>query len=275
MKGGSISDITFIMNLIEKVKESVLLGGEVLLKYFGKLTKKDIEEKSENDLVTIADTESEEVIKKFIWRHFPDHDILAEESGFFEKKEAYRWIIDPLDGTRNFTKGLPVFAVSVAVEFNGTLIAGAVYDPVRKELYWAERNKGSFLNGEKIHVSSTRMLPEALIGTGFPFKAKQYIDTYLKSFRAVFMAVSGVRRLGAASLDLCYTARGLFDGFWELFLSPWDIAAGTLIIEEAGGIVTDIWGAKNHMKTGHIVGANPHIHPHLQKILEESLAELK
>lgn len=262
------------MELIERVKECVLLGGKVVLNHFGNLLSSEIEEKAKNDLVTIADRESEEAIKEYIWKHFSDHDILAEESGAFEKKENYRWIIDPLDGTRNYTKKLPVFAVSVAVEFNGELLAGAVYDPIKKEIYWAEKGKGAFVNNERMCVSSTKILSEALIGTGFPFKAKDHIEIYLKSFKEVFIAVSGVRRLGAASLDLCYTARGIFDGFWELFLSPWDVAAGSLIIKESGGIVTDIWGEENYLTNGHIVGANPYIYPGLQKILENSLKEL-
>jgi myo-inositol-1(or 4)-monophosphatase len=263
------------MELIEMVKECVLIGGRIILQHFGNLLASEIEEKAKNDLVTIADRESEEAIKEYIWKHFPDHDILAEESGLFERKESYRWIIDPLDGTRNYTKGLPVFAVSVAVEFNGELIAGAVYDPIKKELFWAEKGKGAFVNNERIRVSSTTNISEALIGTGFPFKAKEYIDVYLQSFREVFIAVSGVRRLGAASLDLCYTARGIFDGFWELFLSPWDVAAGALIIKEAGGIVSDVWGKDEYLRNGHIVGANPYIYSQLQKILENSLKDLK
>ncbi len=263
------------MELIDKVKECVLLGGKITLQHFGNLLASEIEEKAINDLVTVADRESEEAIKEYIWKHFPDHDILAEESGTFDRKENYRWIIDPLDGTRNYTKKLPVFAVSVAVEFDGELVAGAVYDPIRKELYWAEKGKGAFLNNEKISVSTTKELSDALIGTGFPFKAKDYIDLYLKSFREIFIYVSGVRRLGAASLDLCYTAKGIFDGFWELFLSHWDVAAGALIIKEAGGIVTDIWGGDEYLINGHIVGANPYIYPKLQKILEESLKDLR
>jgi len=257
------------------VKKCALIGGRITLQHFGNLLTSEIEEKAKNDLVTVADRESEEAIKEYIWKHFPDHDILAEETGLFERKENYRWIIDPLDGTRNYTKGLPVFAVSVAVEFNGELLAGAVYDPVKKELFWAEKGKGAFMNNERIRVSSTKEISNALIGTGFPFKAKDYIDIYLKSFREVFIAVSGVRRLGAASLDLCYTAMGIFDGFWELFLSPWDVAAGALIIREAGGIVSDIWGRDEYLVNGHIVGGNPYIYPELQKILVNSLGDLK
>lgn len=263
------------MNFVDVAKEAVLKGGEILIKNYGKLNPEDIDEKAVNDFVTRVDMESEECIKELIWKHFPDHDILGEESGLHEKSENYRWIVDPLDGTRNYMKGFPVFAVSVAVEFNGKIIAGAVYDPLRKELYWAERGKGAYLNNTRIFVSKTTELKDALVGTGFPFRRKEFIDIYLKTFKAVFLKVSGVRRLGSAALDLCYTARGSLDGFWELFLSPWDVAAGTLIIEEAQGKVTDIWGTDLHIKTGHIVGGNPIIQPALQKIIESSIPEFR
>lgn len=269
------SVIRLKMKLLEVAKEAVFKSGDILVKNYGKLSPDDIDEKAINDFVTRVDMESEECIKDTIWKHFPDHDILAEETGLHEKSENYRWIVDPLDGTRNYMKGFPVFAVSIAVEFNRTIIVGAVYDPLRKELYWAEKGKGAYLNNRRIYVSKTNKLRNALIGTGFPFRAKEHLDMYLRSFKSVFINVSGIRRLGSAALDLCYTARGLLDGFWEFFLAPWDVAAGTLIIEEAGGIVSDIWGTNLHIKTGHIVGGNSLIQPPLQKIIENSVPEFK
>ncbi len=228
-------------------------ASEILLSYFGK--KQEISEKAENDFVTEADKESEKVILKTITSSFPEHEIVAEESGVKHGK-GWRWFVDPLDGTKNFIHGLPIFAVSIGLERDDELVLGVVKVPFLSQTFWAVKGQGAFLNGQRIHVSD-RPYEKAFVATGFPFRGKHLIDVYLKCFRQVFTSVSAVRRCGAAAVDLAYTACGIFDGFFEIGLHSWDVAAGAVLIREAGGVVTDFEAdERGFLETGNIIGAS-------------------
>ena len=200
-----------------------------------------------------------------IKKHFPDHLFLAEESLKECGKGTYRWIIDPLDGTTNYIHGYPVFSISIALEYDGEIVTGAIFDPLRNELFWTEKGAGAYLNCLPVEISKVN-IGESLVTTGFPFRSKEIIDTYMKLFKNVFLKVSDLRRSGSAALDLAYLACGRCDGFFELGLSPWDIAAGSLLIKEAGGIVTDFEGGNDYIWTGNIVAGNPEVH---KEILRE------
>ncbi|WP_457754983.1 inositol monophosphatase family protein [Thermovibrio ammonificans] len=258
---------------MEKVIDVALLAAEraseVLLDYFGRLRELKVEEKARNDFVTEADKKSEMIIIKTIQESFPQHAIVAEESGS-HGSGSWQWFIDPLDGTKNFIHGLPMFCVSIGVAYKGELIAAVVKAPLLEETFVAEKGAGAFCNGVKLKVSS-RPFEEALVATGFPFRGKEMLDSYLKCFKEVFLSVSGLRRCGSAALDLAYTAKGVFDGFWEMSLHPWDIAAGVLLVEEAGGVVTDFEGGRSFLSSGNIVGASPNTHGELLKIVQRHL----
>jgi myo-inositol-1(or 4)-monophosphatase len=254
---------------VEVALEAAEKAGEVLLDYFGRLKELEIEEKAKNDFVTEADKLSEMIIIKTIQDAFPHHTIVAEESGLHSGND-WRWFVDPLDGTKNFIHGLPMFCVSIGVEHKGELVAAVVKAPLLEETFVAEKGSGAFCNGQKLQVSS-RPFEEALIATGFPFRGKELLDDYLRCFKEVFLSVSGLRRCGSAALDLAYTAKGVFDGFWEMSLHPWDIAAGVLLIEEAGGVVTDFEGEKNYLKSGNVVGASPQTHIRLLEIVRKHI----
>jgi len=255
--------------LLPTIKKAVLEGGEILLANLDKLSQSDIDIKGKNDFVTRIDKESEELIVRILKGRTPDFDILTEESTPEEKKSEYRWIIDPLDGTTNYIHSFPFFAVSVALEEKGEIVLGMVYDPLRKELFYTEKGKGAFLNDKAIHVSKREVLDECFLATGFPFKAHSHLDGYLKTFREMFLRSSGLRRAGSAVLDLCYTACGRFDGFWEMRLSAWDVAAGSLLIKEAGGKVSDWKGGEDYLFSGTIVGSNGYIHNEMLSIIKE------
>lgn len=250
--------------------EAAKLAGKIIKEKIGTITDNDITQKSISDYVTEIDVYSEKTIIKHIKKHFPEHQVMAEESSNDYKKAEYLWIIDPLDGTTNFIHGFPVVAVSIALMYKGELTIGVVYDPIKNELFYAEKGGGAFLNGKKIKVSSLKEPALSLIATGFPFRNKQYIDRYLKIFRELLYSVSDLRRPGAAAIDLAYVACGRVDGFFEFALSPWDIAAGTLLIKESGGAVSDFEGGENYLKTGNIVAGNPVI----QSFLVEKIKKL-
>jgi myo-inositol-1(or 4)-monophosphatase len=243
------------------------LAGQVILDNLGKISKKDIDLKKASDFVTSVDKKSERIIIDTIKENFPDHIFLAEESLKECGKEKYRWIVDPLDGTTNYIHSYPVFSSSIALEYKGEIILGITLDPLKQELFYAEKGRGAFLNGKQVKVSDVN-LKESLITTGFPFRKKEMIDLYLKLFKNIFFKVSDLRRAGSAALDLAYLACGRCDGFFELGLSPWDIAAGSLLIKEAGGIVTDFGGGEKYLLTGNIVAGNPAVH-------KEILGEVK
>src|SRR5262249_17549573 len=211
-------------------------AGKLLRDNFGR--KIAVSHKSDIDLVTEIDIASEKLIKELISSHYPKHQILAEESGSQESSSENRWIVDPLDGTTNYAHGFPVFCVSVALECSGEIIAGAIYDPMREELFAAERGGGATLNGRSIEVSKVLDLKKAMLVTGFPYDVQKSEIDNLKNFANFIKSSQAIRRLGSAALDLCYVACGRFDGFWELKLGAWDMAAGALIVSEAGGLVT-------------------------------------
>jgi len=241
-------------------------AGDLIVKSLSRLDSLKIDSKGRNDFVSEIDRKSEADIIATIRRSYPQHAILAEESGRSGTDE-YVWIIDPLDGTTNFLHGFPVFAVSIAVEHRGRLQHAVVYDPMRQEFFTASRGDGAQLEGKKIRVSSQRTLEGSLIGTGLPFRAgTAHVDEYLAMLKVIMSTAAGVRRPGAAALDLAYVAAGRLDGFWEFGLSPWDTAAGTLLIQEAGGRVGTPSGAE-YALGANIVAGNP-------KVYEELLAAL-
>jgi myo-inositol-1(or 4)-monophosphatase len=239
------------------------LAGDVIIKNLGSLSKEDVQTKQAFDFVTKVDRWSEAVIMQTIREKFPSHRFLTEETLKQEDTGDYRWIIDPLDGTTNYIHSYPMFSVSIALEYKSEIIVGVVFDPLRDELFHALRGGGSFLNNRKISVSAAKDLERSLIATGFPFRAKEMIDHYLHAFREIFRGVSDIRRAGSAALDLSYIAAGRFEGFFELKLSPWDIASGALLIEEAGGVITDFGGGEEYLSTGNVVAGNPYIHPQI------------
>lgn len=241
-------------------EEAARAAGTYIRAHLGNLSATDIATKQASDYVTIVDKASERLIIGILQRTFPDHRFLAEESQQDESMEGYRWIIDPLDGTTNFIHTVPTFAVSIALQHEGQIIAGVIFDPMQGELFTAAHREGALLNGRNISVSSRSSLADSLIATGFPFKQRDLIDPYLAAFRRVFMRVSDLRRPGAAALDLAGVACGRYDGFFEIGLKPWDAAAGGLLIREAGGVITDFGGGDTWLETGNIIAGSPAAH---------------
>jgi len=219
-----------------------------------------VETKGLHDFVTAVDREAEGIVSEFLERRFPDHTIMAEEGSPDAQTAEHRWIVDPLDGTTNFIHGVPTFAVSIALEDRRGLVAGAIHDPLRDETFHAHRGGGARLNDEPIRCSQPVGLHEALIATGFPFREVSRLDRYLEAFEAFVRSTAGLRRAGSAALDLAYTACGRYDGFWEIGLSRWDVAAGTLLVREANGVVTDMVGADTTLDTGDILAAGGGFH---------------
>ena len=242
-------------------------AGEIMVRQINRLESLEIIEKGRNEFVSRVDHAAEETIIEVIRDHYPDHAILGEESGASGDHE-YQWIIDPLDGTTNYLHGFPVYCVSIAVARSGTLEHGVVYDPLRQEIFTASRGEGAQLDGRRIRVSKQITLRRALLATGFPYRlTTERMDAYLDMLRAVIVETAGVRRLGSAALDLCYVAAGRVDGFWELGLQKWDLAAGTLIIREAGGRISDFNGSDAFMESGDIVAGTPKVYAALSKLL--------
>ncbi|MBI4844545.1 MAG: inositol monophosphatase [Nitrospirae bacterium] len=250
-------------DFLETAVKASRIAGEAILHNLGKLSSWDIDTKQRADFVTRADKESEDIIIKIIKQNYPGHAILAEESMNEASSSEYRWIIDPLDGTTNFIHGFPVFSVSIALEHKGEITAGVVYDPLRKESFTVLKGYGAYLNCKQLKRLGAADLSLSLISTGFPFKKREHIDNYLALFKKVFSKVSDIRRAGSAALDLAYLAAGRVDGFFEIGLSPWDIAAGSLLIKEVGGIVTDFGGEADYLATGNIIAASPSLHHEL------------
>lgn len=219
-----------------------------------------VESKRRNDFVTEVDRAAEAVVIETLREAYPNHGILGEESGQTKGSQGeFEWIIDPLDGTTNFIHGVPQYAVSIGLKHKGVITQGVVYDPVKNELFTATRGAGAFLNDKRIRVTKRERITDALIGTGFPYSKIDHLDRYLAMFKKVTMNCAGVRRPGAAALDLAYVAAGRFDGFWEMGLSPWDMAAGSLLVQEAGGLVGDFGGESGYMEAGEIVAGNPKV----------------
>ena len=244
---------------------AAMLAGDLIVKNLGRISEDDVTIKQASDFVTRVDRESEQLIINTIKQKFPDHHFLAEESVKDIETGEYRWIIDPLDGTTNFIHGYPVFSVSIALEYKKEIILGAIFDPLRDEIFTAEKGKGAFLNGQPVNVSAISELENSLITTGFPFRRKNFIDNYLKLFKNIFHKVSDIRRAGSAALDLAYLACGRCDAFFEIGLSAWDVAAGSIIIKEAGGIITDFGGGPDYLATGNIVAGTPALHGDILK----------
>ena len=248
-------------------------AGEILLGHFGRLDPSLVEEKAANDVVSVADRESEAAIRRAVLAAFPSDRFLGEEAGLSGADEsAPSWIVDPLDGTANFVRGFPHWAVSIARTRGGLLgeiEAGVIWDPVKRDLFTAELGAGAFRNGHRLRVPPRPGLAGAAVATGFPFRQAHRIDKYLSVFRTVFMRVRSMRRAGSAALDLAYVAAGIFDGFFEFGLSPWDTAAGALIVAEAGGVVSDFEGGPSWRTHGNVLAGTPGVHAALVALVRE------
>jgi myo-inositol-1(or 4)-monophosphatase len=235
---------------------------------FGEVENLQVSKKGPADFVSAADHRAEEIIRTELQRARPNYGLLMEESGATEGNDPqHRWIVDPLDGTTNFLHGIPHFAISIALERQGKLAAAVVYSPISDELFTAERGAGAYVNDRRLRVAARSNLGEAVVATGMPFMGHGDSAKYLQELARIMPAVSGVRRFGAAALDLAWVAAGRFDGFWERGLSPWDVAAGLLLIREAGGYVTDVDGGEASPESGHIVAGNEAIHRQLLTLL--------
>lgn len=257
------------LDLISPMQAMAREAGSLLMDYFRQHVK--IEYKGDVDLVTVADRNSEALILERIRHQFPTHDVMGEEGTRIETGSDYKWYVDPLDGTTNFAHGFPVFCVSLAVERLGQRIAGVIYDPTRDEMFSAELGSGARLNGEAIHVSTTPTLGECLIATGFPSQ-KRHKNPNIYFYHQLTLRTHGVRRAGSAALDLCNVASGRFDGFWEFNLNPWDTAAGVLIVEEAGGKVTDFSGGEFQIASRETLASNGLVHGALLQEFQEIFA---
>jgi myo-inositol-1(or 4)-monophosphatase len=244
-------------------------AGNFIMRHLERADTLTVTRKSRNDFVSEVDRGAEAEIVHIIRKAHPDHAVLAEEGGA-DGKGDWLWIIDPLDGTTNFLHGFPHFAVSIGVQHKGKLQLGVIYAPCTQDLYIAARGAGAVLNSRKIRVSKTLALNDSLVGTGVPIRGGANLDTYLPQLRAIVEKTAGVRRAGAAALDLAYVACGRLDAFWELNLHAWDMAAGILLVEEAGGVVTELFGAEDPLQTGHILAANPKMHEQLAPLLRHA-----
>jgi myo-inositol-1(or 4)-monophosphatase len=263
--------------LRETAVRAVRAGAEILRRQFGSGTL-DVRAKAENDFVTRADRESEAAVAGEIRRRHPGHRLLGEEGGELAGGAGdVQWVIDPLDGTTNFLQGLPIFCISVACRRGPDLLAGAVLDPIGDNLFTAARGAGATWNGRPMRVSGRPGLAGAFLATGYPFRAKSALEVYLDVFREVFLQARAIRRCGAAALDLAYTAAGVFDGFFEFRLSPWDIAAGALLLEEAGGTICDLDGGDRYLVSGNVLAGSPEVLRELQRAVarhaDEALLE--
>jgi len=255
-----------LKNYLEVALEAVKKAGEVLRSNLDNVGK--IEYKGEKSIVTKVDLLSEKVIKETISKHFPGHSILGEETGRDKKESSsYLWLVDPLDGTTNYAHSYPHFAVSIALQAKGELQLGVVYNPVREELFYAQEGRGAYLNGKKIRVSKIDALEESHLVTGFVYEKTNLFEENIIHFENFLRRAQSVRRDGSAALDLCYVACGRFDGFWELGLNAWDIAGGIVILEEAGGLVTDFGGRKIDLYGEELLATNGLIHNEMIKLL--------
>lgn len=249
-------------------KEAVETAGELIVKNFRKLEKNDVQIKGNNDFVTRVDHQSEQIIKDIILESFPSHQILAEESGLANPAGEYLWVVDPLDGTANFIHGIPHFSISIAVLHLGIIEMGLIYNPLVSELFMAFLGEGSYLNNHRIRISVEKPLQQSFGATGFPFKTHQLLPAYIRAFEDLFSRSQGMRRIGAASLDLAFTACGRFDYFWESSLCPWDFMAGILILREAGGVISNFKGLNLGLHNDSVVASSPVLHPQVLRIIQ-------
>jgi myo-inositol-1(or 4)-monophosphatase len=249
-------------------------AGSALIKKMVSLDKLKIEQKAHNDYVSDADHAAEKAVINCILKHYPDHAIHAEESGIQGESDTV-WIVDPLDGTTNYLHGFPVFAVSIGVQVKGRMEHAVIYDPLRQELFTASRGQGAHLDGRRIRVSGQKQLERSLVGTGFPYRqADAEIGPYMDMLGKVIRSTSGVRRPGAAALDLAYVAAGRLDAFWETALQPWDLAAGSLLVREAGGMISGLDGSENFLTTGHVLAGTPRIYREIAKLCGTEIRKL-
>ena len=255
---------------IQFLEDIARSSGRILMKHLFKLTKGQIRFKGQNDYVTVVDQLSEKMIIKKILSRFPDHQIMAEETAHTGQWDPNKplWIIDPLDGTTNFIHQLPIFCVSIAFQIRRKIVLGVVFDPNRNELFSAVRGRGAYLNGGKINVSQTKNIKLSLLATGFPFRYHEILEPYIRIFRALCQNSKGIRRVGSAALDLCYVACGRFDGFWEFNLLPWDMAAGSLIVREARGLISNFQGNSLELKRQNILAGNRSIYKQLKEVVK-------
>ena len=257
--------------LLNTAIQAARRAGDIAVRALSRLDQLEIRAKARNDYVTQVDQAAEQAILESIRKRYPDHAFLAEESGRSGSSECV-WIIDPLDGTTNFLHGFPTFSVSIALRKKDILEVGVVYDPCRQELFTAMRGRGAQLDGKRVRVSERKELDGALIGTGFPYRSNtRWMKTYLQMLGSVMEHTAGVRRPGSAALDLCYVAAGRLDGFFEFGLEIWDTAAGTLMIQESGGLVTNLTGKESHLDSGDVLAGNPKVHEALRALLAPHL----
>ncbi len=248
---------------------AAMQAGEIMRREQNRLHQLKISEKAPNDFVSNVDLACEASIKRCILDMYPGHFIVAEEGGQEGNPDSdYHWIIDPLDGTSNYLHGIPHFAVSIALQIRGRIVHGVIYDPVREELFTATRGEGALLNDRRIRCSARTNLKNALIGTGFPFRKRRFMPAYQAMFNSFFEQCEDLRRTGSASLDLAYVAAGRLDGFFEIGLQPWDMAAGALIVREAGGVIVDFAGENDYLDTGNVIAAPFKILPSMLKMIQ-------
>jgi len=258
---------------VEAAIEAAKLGADILLRHWEQLGKADADIKARNDWVSRADRESENAIVAFLHQRFPNDSVLGEEGASAQGSSGRTWIIDPLDGTSNYLQHFPIWSISIGLKSGNTMIAGVIYEPLRDLFFTAQRGSGAFRDGVRMHVSDQRTIEGSFLATGFPFRAQQFVTIYCDIFEDVISHAKGVRRAGSAALDLAYTAAGIFDGFFELHLSPWDVAAGSLMITEAGGVVSDFSGGDRWFERGNIVGAPPAIQAELIALIGRHVRE--
>ena len=257
-----------LINVMSRAADKAARG---LKRDFGEVEQLQVSVKGPGDFVSTADTKAEKVLRQELSRARPDYGFLMEESGASEGRDSeHRWIVDPLDGTTNFLHGLPHFCISIALERAGEIVAAVILDPVKDETFWAEKGIGAYLNDRRLRVSSRRQMTNALIATGTPFGQRADRPRYLRQFDAIMASVADVRRLGAAALDLAYVAAGRYDGFWEYGLHPWDVAAGWLLVREAGGYISELDGEGNPVGSGDVLAANDHLHGLLRATLRQA-----
>lgn len=251
-------------------------AGDIIVQASRNLDLLNVSKKSHSDFVSEVDRTAEDAIIRILHESYPDHAILAEESGASgdAQNTEYQWIIDPLDGTTNFLHGFPQYSVSIALKHKGVLTRAVVYNPNNNELFTASRGGGAYLNNQRLRVSKRIRLEDCLIGTGIPFRDLTHMDAYLNIFKDVIPRVAGIRRPGSAALDLSYVAAGRYDGFWEIGLAPWDMAAGALMIQEAGGLVGDLEGDDTYLESGQVLAGNPKVFFQLLQIIAPHLTEV-
>jgi myo-inositol-1(or 4)-monophosphatase len=258
--------------VINVMANAALKAARGLKRDFGEVEQLQVSVKGPGEFVSSADLRAERTLKTELQRARPGYALLFEEGGAAEGTDPHhRWIVDPLDGITNFLHGIPHFAISIGVERDGEIVAGVVYEPTRDEMFWAEKGAGAYLNDRRLRVSARRQLADAVIGTGLPFRERGDHPKYLATLARVMATTSGVRRFGAAALDLAYVAAGRFDGFWEFGLLPWDIAAGLLLVREAGGFVSDLGGGQSMMTSGDVLAANGHLHLPLAGMIRDAM----